>query len=52
MDFDKIGMCVRMEVAEYLPRWFCDLSLFPGETEGLTPKQVFVPKVVARSDGF
>ena len=56
----KIGMCVRMEVAEDLPRRFCDSSLFPGEialkvpvfAQNLTPKQVFVTKVVARSDGF
>ena len=56
----KIGMCVRMEVAEDLPRRFCDSSLFPREialkvpvfAQNLTPKQVFVTKVVARSDRF
>ena len=40
----KIGMCVRMEVAEDLPRWFCDSSLFPGEIALKVP--VFAQKRV------
>ena len=42
-------MCIRMEVAEDLPRRFCDSSLFPGEIALKVP--VFVQKRVWTGSG-